>query len=1056
MKQKPPDNATRKRKRQLLLLITLTAVAAFLYSGSRLLKPEKLGMLLENQLSQRLGMKVIINKASLNLAQGLHVALSGFQVGTREEDLFVKAEKIGVDLSFFHLMLGELAIHHIDLDEPEIRLLSLDRFTFAKGGSKSDFSIPLTSIRNGTIQAVYKNKSYALTRIHGSFSHDFANLQTRMFHSPVQIFARMIGQQWTGQIRLSELPMQEIDPDLEGSMRVQVGFQQRKDGARFTADIHSDRIGLPGGGTPVEKLSLKMRCTADRNHVHLSEIHLQTADLSLSGSGQVTGPFSADAYGDANLELAFQSRPFRYDTVVSHLPIEILPDWVSPLFFQQIRGGSISIDNLKYSGKVSDLIDAEQFFRDLFIEAALADLSYGTGYGPERVTGISGTFTIAKGDMLIQSVSGYTDHAMLQCLDLIFPDLMAPDLRIIVNADLDMPAAEFRYLWNAGMEPREIYDLLQPLHHVEGGNIAASVTVQDNLVNNTTQIKGAATLTGCRFAWDEKQIEDLSGTVTAEQLSATIKVAATGKYNQLPIQKFDLLLENVFMTPTYQFSVYTEALPPIPQFKLADGASVIFSGAGKDMAYQGKAILATKGFWLFDDHYYPPVGKIFGSGIFSGSLLPDGPFHLGDIDISTNSGKLKLEYHDENTRGSATLKGIVDLSAKDQDGNVTLQNVRGEMDIGVAWEDNQPVNGHIQLQKLSMLRKNSKTVLNGPIDIAGHILSTTNLSVQTDDFQASVTGSLSLEENVQYFTGEVQTTGFSIGNTSGMESEIRLPESLAANVYITMINPVIYKIPFDKGEARLQIEKQGVNVNDIRFSGSSGKISGSVVHKPDQKTVIDLDLDIRNDGLNKLFQAFEPDEAITGEFMRLNGNLQGATDSLNGNLAFEAINGTTSQSPLLANIFAAMNLYKIIKTQNFDIRKKHFTYNRISSTFTVKDSIIDFNDFLLDSDSLQFSAVGQYRLNEAEIDALIGVQPFETIDKAISVIPIIGWVLTGEGDKLFVICLKAEGSIEDPKIGLATGDTVSKPVADTLLRVLKLPGTIITKPQNLIRETEKK
>ena len=424
-----------------------------------------------------------------------------------------------------------------------------------------------------------------------------------------------------------------------------------------------------------------------------------------------------------------------------------------------------------------------------------------------------------------------------------------------------------------------------------------------------------------------------------------------------------------------------------------------------------------------------------------------------------DSGILDLEYHAEETRGSATLKGIVGLSAKDRKGETTLQHLRGEMDIGIAWEDNRPLSGHIQLQKLAMLRKNSKAILNGPIDISGNILSTTNLSVQTDDFRARVSGSLTLEENGQHFTGEVQATDLSIGGTdskSSMMMETRLPATLSANVYITMIDPVIYRIPFEQGEARLQIENRKMNFNDIRFSGSSGKVSGSVIQAPDRKTVMDIELDIRNNGLYKLFQAFEPDKAITAERMRLTGNLQGATDSINGRLTFEASNGTTSQSALLANIFAAMNLYKIITSKNIDIRKKYFTYNRISSSFTVQDSIIDFNDFLLDSDSIQFSAVGQYRINEQEIDALIAVQPFETIDRAISAIPIIGWVLTGDGNTLFVICLKAEGSIADPQIGLATSDTVSKPVADTLLRVLKLPGKIITTPQELMRETPQK
>jgi len=63
-------------------------------------------------------------------------------------------------------------------------------------------------------------------------------------------------------------------------------------------------------------------------------------------------------------------------------------------------------------------------------------------------------------------------------------------------------------------------------------------------------------------------------------------------------------------------------------------------------------------------------------------------------------------------------------------------------------------------------------------------------------------------------------------------------------------------------------------------------------------------------------------------------------------------------------------------------------------------------------------------------------------------------VLTGEDKELLVIAFKAYGDIEDPKIRLATDDTMSKPMADTLLRIYKLPGRIIKKSRELIRKPE--
>jgi hypothetical protein len=1045
----------RKIAFRILLLLILGASCTFLYTSSRLLRSEKLSTLIENQLCKKLGIAVSISKADLNLLKGLHVSLSDFRIGKPADALFIKADRIGVDLSLLKLLFGELVIQHIDLESPEIQMLPFNLLALGKG-SEGKISIPITSIHNGTILTQFKDKPYALTHINGHFSHDYANLNTRFFNTQLQFFARLVGEHWSGHIKLDDFPLKELDSEIQGRVDINIGFQEAKDCFRLMTDIHSKSIGFPGGGKPIEGLALRIICTADDHTIQFSGLELKTADLLLSGTGEMQGPFQTDAYGNTPFTLDFQSRSFDYETVLSHLPVEYLPEWAIPLFFHQIQGGSILINKFGFTGQLSDLIDPERLFNNLYVDAILSDLSYGAGYGPERITGISGTLNIMEGDLLIQGLSGYTDDSKLQCVNLILPDIMAPDLRTIVNVDLDMPLKEFQYLWKAGMEPKVVYDLLQPLSQVTAGNIKANVTVQDKVLNNATQIKGMVELDQCDFAWGKRHIEKMSGTVMAKNFASTILADVSGKLNQLPIRKFALSLADVFTTPRYQFSVQTDKLPKIPDFDLLPGASVVLTGSGEDAAFQGTAKLSTKGFRLFGSEYSPPAGIMEGSGLFSGTLWPQENIHFQKINVAMDSGLLDLEYHDEDTQGVLAIKGAINLTAKDREGKTTIKNIKGGLDLGLAWENNRPLSGHIQLKKISVGRNDSKMVLYGPIEITGSILSTTGLSLLHGDLKTRITGSLSLKKNTQYFTGELFADGFSISSEESELTTSRLPDSLTANIYIAATHPKIYEIPFEKGEARLQIEKGLMHFNDILITGESGRITGSMVRDAAQKTVMNIDLDLNRNGLKHLFHTFEPDETIMDGNMRLSGNLQGTTDSLNGHLSFHATDGYTYQSPLLSNIFAAMNLYKIFITQQIDIRKKHFTYHQISSNFTIKESVLSFDDFLMDSDSIQFSAVGQYRINEKEIHALIGVQPFETIDKAISAIPIVGWILTGEGGELFVICLTAEGSIKDPQISIAPNDTVSKPMANTLMRILKLPGKIISKPQELIRESQKK
>jgi hypothetical protein len=198
-------------------------------------------------------------------------------------------------------------------------------------------------------------------------------------------------------------------------------------------------------------------------------------------------------------------------------------------------------------------------------------------------------------------------------------------------------------------------------------------------------------------------------------------------------------------------------------------------------------------------------------------------------------------------------------------------------------------------------------------------------------------------------------------------------------------------------------------------------------------------------------------EWIRGE-MDLEGHLWGRSDSINGSMSFITKKGKIQKYALISRIFALLNFYKIVQARDLELTSKNFPYNVISSTFTIKDSIVHFDDFALDSNSLQLSAVGDYSLKTRNIDAIMGVQPFETIDKAIHMIPLIGWILTGDRGELFIVSMKITGNADDPKVAFAPVQTVSDPVRKSLARALRLPSELLKDARDLIpkKDTGKK
>jgi hypothetical protein len=90
--------------------------------------------------------------------------------------------------------------------------------------------------------------------------------------------------------------------------------------------------------------------------------------------------------------------------------------------------------------------------------------------------------------------------------------------------------------------------------------------------------------------------------------------------------------------------------------------------------------------------------------------------------------------------------------------------------------------------------------------------------------------------------------------------------------------------------------------------------------------------------------------------------------------------------------------------------------------------------------------VGKYLIRTDYIDMIMGIEPLQTFDKTITQIPIVGWILTGEKGTFIVINLHVLGPVDNTSVTSMSASTLTRSLADTLLRIIKLPRDIITKP----------
>ncbi|HOW99142.1 MAG TPA: AsmA-like C-terminal domain-containing protein, partial [Deltaproteobacteria bacterium] len=347
--------------------------------------------------------------------------------------------------------------------------------------------------------------------------------------------------------------------------------------------------------------------------------------------------------------------------------------------------------------------------------------------------------------------------------------------------------------------------------------------------------------------------------------------------------------------------------------------------------------------------------------------------------------------------------------------------------------------------------KGTPLKLAGDVRLSGPMLSGKRLRVARDTLKF-VASDWTLDlSGTPAFKGNVTVDGLSLplpGTRGGVPGDLG---DLTAQGHLRIVNLDFYGIPVEEAQADAVLKGGVASFANMRMQGASVLASGRMTAGTAGLLSFDTEFSLKGVSISKLLERYSPNQDFIRGNINLDGRLSGGNDSINGTVKLSAKDGRLKRYALISRVFAVLNVYKIIKSRDLELTSKNFPYNQIAGTFVIKDSVARFDDFFLDSNSLQFSAVGSYSLRTGTVDAILGVQPFESLDRTIRAIPLIGWVLTGDKGQLFIVSLKVTGKIDDPGVTFQPVKTVSDPVKESLIRALKLPSELLKDSRDLLR-----
>jgi hypothetical protein len=178
---------------------------------------------------------------------------------------------------------------------------------------------------------------------------------------------------------------------------------------------------------------------------------------------------------------------------------------------------------------------------------------------------------------------------------------------------------------------------------------------------------------------------------------------------------------------------------------------------------------------------------------------------------------------------------------------------------------------------------------------------------------------------------------------------------------------------------------------------------------------------------------------LNGEILA-KAKLEAITRSLTGQLAFSATDGRIYRFGLLAKLLAILNVTEIYRGEIPDLIGDGFAYRTMTANAKLQGGKIIMQECAIDGVAMGIACEGEIDLTDQQMDLIILVAPFKTVDRIVEILPLIGNVL---GGKLISIPFKAKGDLNDPTVYALPPTAVGSGILGILERTLKLPITII-------------
>lgn len=266
---------------------------------------------------------------------------------------------------------------------------------------------------------------------------------------------------------------------------------------------------------------------------------------------------------------------------------------------------------------------------------------------------------------------------------------------------------------------------------------------------------------------------------------------------------------------------------------------------------------------------------------------------------------------------------------------------------------------------------------------------------------------------------------------------------------------------FSEAKGTVVAEKNTVAISPLTFMTGSGSCQAEVIidNSDDNQSMLAISGQMKDiDAAYLHNELLRHQGLVTG---KLNGwvQLQGpAGPELltrgKGKADIHIKDGVLRKFSFLSKVFSLLNVSQIFTLHLPDMASHGMPFTSLDGSVNLDNGRLTTEDLVVASNAMNLSLVGNFDLKQDQLDLLMGVKPFATVDKIVSKIPLAGWILTGENKSLITAQFRIQGPSEAPDVAAIPITSVSEKVIGIFQRVLGLPGKMVSDVGELFQSKE--